>query len=123
MQGLEHKPNKETVALVCSYSAGGATQEEIAAVLQISDDTLRKHYAVELKTAKIVYTQKVVGKLREKIEEGSEKSIFFYLTHEGGWKSADKQIEVNALKENTAALERKRLLDEKTEELRQAQDK
>lgn len=123
MQGLEHTPTKQTRSLVSAYIAGGATQDQIALVLQITDDTLRKHYEIELKTAKIVYTQKVVGKLDEHIENGSERAVFFYLTHQAKWSSGDKDKESDVLKEQAEALNRKSELDKRTEELRNAESK
>lgn len=127
MRGQEHEPTHETRALVTLRKRRGCTDAQVAEYMGLSENTLRKHYHLELRIAKEDFTDSVFGRLASLIESNNEMVAFnaqkFYLTHQAGWKSADKQIEVDALKENTAALERKRLLDEKTEELRQAQDK
>ena len=121
-QGLEHVPTRETRAIVSIRKQRGLTNGQVAESLGICENTLLKHYDIEVRTAKNVFTDKVFGKLAEKIEEGSEKSIHFYMTHQAKWVSGDKEKEVDALKENTAALERKRLIDEKVAELRADQD-
>jgi len=123
VQGLEHTPTHDTRLLVASRKARGCTDTEIAEYFEINEATLAKHYAHELKTGKSLFVDEVFGSMRQKIAEGSERLMMFYMTHQAGWRSADKQIEVDALKENTAALERKQLLDEKTAELREARDK
>lgn len=122
-QGLEHVPDRHTRALVVIRKQRGLTNLQIAQSMGLCENTLFKHYEIELRDAKDAFTDKVFGKLASKIEEGSEKSIHFYLTHQAKWVSGDKEKEVDALKENAAALERKQLLDEKTAELREARDK
>lgn len=121
MQGCEHIPSQTTRSLVSSYKTSGATHEQIAAILEISTETLAKHYELELSTARTVYTQKVFGKLAEKIEEGSEPSIFFYLARIGGWKSADKELEAETQRQIAAeAQATNEKLNEYTAELRAA---
>jgi uncharacterized protein YjcR len=44
MQGVEHIPTEETRKLVRSLSAVGIKYVDIAGKLDISDDTLVKHY-------------------------------------------------------------------------------
>lgn len=102
-RGEQHVPTDELKSLVSSYKASGATDEIIAQILRIDQETLVKYYTLELTIAKDVMTQRVYGKLAEKIEAGSEPAIFFYLARRGGWKSADKQLEVDAAKEIAAA--------------------
>lgn len=48
-----HKPTDETRARVSSLAAFGVQQDDIAAHIGISDVTLRKYYADELKLAAI----------------------------------------------------------------------
>jgi len=107
MQGFEHIPNSETKALVAARKARGCTDVQIAASLDISFETLTKHYPLELRTGKDVFADKVFGKLAEKIFEGSEKSIHFYLTHQMKWSSGDKDKEIDALAEQAKALQYK----------------
>ena len=48
MQGIEHIPTEETRKLVRSLSAVGIRYVDIASKLEISDDTLVKHYKKDL---------------------------------------------------------------------------
>ena len=124
MQGLEHEPTRELRALVTLRKQRGCTHEQIAESLDIALSTLMTHYSVELRVAKEAFTDKVFGRLAGLMESENEIVVFnaqkFYLTHQGGWKSADKQIEVDAIKRQTEALERKNKIDERTKELRDA---
>lgn len=51
--GALHEPTKETRAQVYALSSFGVPQNDIANFLGMSDDTLRKHYADELRRAGI----------------------------------------------------------------------
>ena len=116
-QGLEHVPSRETRAMVVIRKQRGLSNTQIAQSMGMCENTLLKHYEIELRDARDAFTDKVFGKLAERIEEGSEKSIHFYLTHQAKWVSGDKEKEVDALKQQTEAMERKRLIDERLEEL------
>lgn len=122
MQGAEHVPNRETRALVAIRKQRGCTDIQIAEYMQLTENTIRKHYDVELRCAREVFTDKVFGRLASLMESENEMVVFnaqkFYLTHQGGWKSADKMAEVDALKENTEALKKKAATDELVAELR-----
>lgn len=121
VQGKKHIPSRELRSLVTLRKQRGCSNEQIAEYLNITLITLLKHYDVELRTAREEFTDKVFGRLASLIDGTNEMVSFnaqkFYLTHQAGWKSADKQIEVDAMKEQTAALERKRLIDERMAEL------
>lgn len=121
-QGLEHVPTREIRATVVLRKQRGCTDEQIAESLGMSPNTLAKYYDVELKSAREVFTDKVFGKLAGLIEGDNAAVAFnaqkFYLTHQAGWKSADKMAEVDALKENTEALKKKAATDELVAELR-----
>jgi hypothetical protein len=122
VQGKKHIPTRQLRSLVTLRKQRGCSNEQIADYLNITLVTLLKHYDVELRTAREEFTDKVFGRLASLIDGPNEMVSFnaqkFYLTHQAGWKSADKQAEVDAVKEQTAALERKRLIDERTAELR-----
>ena len=53
MQGVEHIPSEETRKLVRSLSAVGIKYVDIAGKLDISDDTLVKHYKKDLEDGRI----------------------------------------------------------------------
>ncbi len=116
-QGLEHVPTRETRAMVVIRKQRGLTDIQISQSMGLCENTMRKHYEIELRDARDAFTDNVFGKLAQKIEEGSEKSIHFYLTHQAKWVSGDKEKEVDAIKQQTEAIERKKILDEKTQEL------
>ena len=122
MQGLEHTPTRELRALVTLRKQRGCTHEQIAESLDIAVTTLMTHYSIELRVAKEVFTDKVFGRLASLMESDNEMVVFnaqkFYLTHQGGWKSADKQIEVDANKELAAAMSSKAEADKLTTQLR-----
>lgn len=118
MQGLEHEPTETTRAYVSSKRALGFTHEQIAENLEISDVTLTKYYGLELRTGKSTFLEDVLGAFKTRVAEGSDMLIKLALTHQGGWRSADKMAEVDALKENTEALKKKQATDELVAELR-----
>lgn len=119
-KGSEHKPTADTRALVAGRKAQGHRNEDIADFFNISTETLAKHYPHEIKNGRVIFMDEVHQALKKRIAEGSDRLITLCLTHvsnPNGWRSADKMLEVDALKENTAALERKRMIDERVAEL------
>lgn len=118
MQGLEHEPTPTTRAYVVSKRTQGHTHEQIADYLDISDVTLTKYYGTELRVGKSAFLDDVLTAFHNRLKDGSDMLIKLALTHQGGWRSADKIAEVDALKENTAALKKKAATDELTAELR-----
>jgi len=124
-RGSAHKPTDTTRALVSARKAQGYTDEAIADFLNISADTLVKHYSTEINTARPVFLDEVHEAMQKRIAEGSDKMIIFALTHKAnpnGWRSVDKMAEVDALKEQTAALERKAEIDARVAELRESRE-
>jgi hypothetical protein len=123
VRGLEHVPTQETRAMVAGRKAQGRTHEEIADYFEISVDTLTKHYAVELRTAKPLFMDRVHAALEKRLSEGSDKLITLCLTHQCGWRSADKMAEIDAQKEIAAQAEATHnKLNEYTAELRAAKE-
>mgnify|MGYP003345263583 CR=1 FL=1 len=53
MQGKEHIPTEESRKLVRSLAAVGTRYVDIAHKLEITDDTLRKHYKAELEDGEL----------------------------------------------------------------------
>lgn len=118
MQGLEHEPTAKTRAFVASKRTQGHTHEQIAEYLDISDVTLTKHYSVELRTGKAAFLDDVLTAFQNRLKEGSDMLIKLALTHQGGWRSADKVLEVDANKEMAAAISAKAEADTLTAQLR-----
>jgi len=96
-QGLEHEPSVATRAKVKALASFGHPAKGIAEYLDIGIDCLRKHYREELTQALADTTQWVVGKLHERINDGDTAAMRLFLMTRGGFKSADKIAEIEAL--------------------------
>jgi hypothetical protein len=86
MQGVEHIPTQEKRMLVRTLSAVGITYEDIAKKLQISSDTLTKHYRDDLDLGRIDANSKIGTKLFESAENGNISAQMFWLRTRAGWK-------------------------------------
>jgi hypothetical protein len=94
--GALHKPTEQTRAYVFALASFGVRQDEIADFLGISDDTLRKHYADELRTAKLERNAAVAAFLFRSangstIAEGASysdclRAAMFWLKTQAGWR-------------------------------------
>lgn len=123
VQGVEHIPTQELRALVSSKKARGCTNEEIAEAIDLSADALTTHYEIELRTGKSVFGDKVFSKMAQLIDEGSERLVMFYCTHQLKWTSGDKEKEVDAQKEMAAQAQATNdKLNQYTDELREAKE-
>lgn len=96
--GEEHVPTNEGRTLVSVCSACGYTLEQIAPMLHISVNTLRKHYQHELTTGRDQMIAKVAGNLfatamqRADLKASNTASIFILKTR-GGWREGEKAEE------------------------------
>jgi hypothetical protein len=86
MQGLEHKPTPEQRKLVQTLSAVGVTFEDIASKLEISSDTLVKHYKKELDTGRIDANATVAQSLFQQAKSGNTTAMMFWLKTRARWK-------------------------------------
>lgn len=68
------------------YCSIGFTQDQIASLMDISDVTLRKHYASELKNGALKVHAQVGGKLFQKAMAGDTASLIFWAKTRMGWK-------------------------------------
>lgn len=86
VNGLEHVPTRETRARVASLAVV-STQKDVATIMGMSDRTLAKHYAEELRTAKASANAKVAGVLYQQAVSGkSLAATIFWLKAQAGWR-------------------------------------
>jgi hypothetical protein len=90
-----HYRTKFSVKAVIDMASVGMTEETIAAVLSISEKTLRKHYEYELKTAHAIANAAIGGKLYSKAMAGDVAALIFWAKTRMGF-SESKNVNVNA---------------------------
>ena len=108
-----HEPTPELRQRVCDLVMSGAPIHIICEIIDINDDTLRKHYDKELKTAKTVAIERIGKTVYQQALQGDSKAQALYLKTQGsshGW--VEKQVietsgteETKELKEKVKALE------------------
>jgi predicted transcriptional regulator len=86
MQGKEHIPTDESRKLVRSLSAVGIKYVDIAHKLDITDDTLRKHYKGELEDGRIDANASIGQTLFQQAKNGNTSAAIFWLKTRAGWK-------------------------------------
>lgn len=89
----EHKPNKESRGKVMAFTCAGYAPIEIARYFGIGENVLTKFYAKELRESKMERISKISDKAYELAEAGKMKMIEYVLTHQGGWKKPEREIE------------------------------
>lgn len=77
------------------YSVGlmaaiGLPQDQIAAALEISPPTLRKHFKLELATGRTRTITKVADSLVRQALAGNITAAIFYLKTQAGWKESQR---------------------------------
>jgi hypothetical protein len=86
MQGKEHIVTDESRKLVRTLSAVGITYEDIASKLDISSDTLVKHYRTELDDGRIDANAAIAQSLYQSAKNGNTTAQMFWLKTRGKWK-------------------------------------
>lgn len=86
MQGVEHIPDEKSRLLVKSLSAVGIRYIDIAQKLDITDDTLRKHYKKELEDGRIDANASIGNTLFQQAKNGNTSAAIFWLKTRAGWK-------------------------------------
>ena len=86
MQGIEHIPNEENKKLVRTLVAVGITFEDIASKLDISSDTLVKHYKRELDDGRIDANASIAQTLFQQAKGGNTSAAIFWLKTRARWK-------------------------------------
>lgn len=89
MQGVEHIPTEETRKLVRSLSAVGIKYVDIASKLEISDDTLVKHYKKDLEDGRIDANASIGQTLFQQAKNGNTAAAIFWLKTRAGWKETN----------------------------------
>lgn len=79
-------PTDEQRRLVEHYCSIGYTQDQIAALMDVSDVTLRRYYEKELKNGALKVNAQVGGKLFQKAMGGDTASLIFWAKTRMGWK-------------------------------------
>ncbi len=81
-------PTEDERKLVEQMCAVGITHEQIAMVVRdgIDADTLKKHFAEELRTAKIKANAKIGGSLFNQAMSGNTSAAIFWAKTQMGWK-------------------------------------
>jgi hypothetical protein len=79
-------PTDEARKMVDAMAAYGIPQPQIAAVLGIHQETLRKHFRKELDTAYIKANSSVAQYLFENAKSGNVTAQIFWLKTRAGWK-------------------------------------
>lgn len=89
MQGKEHLPTEETRKLVRSLSAVGIRYVDIASKLDISDDTLVKHYKKDLEDGRIDANASIGQTLFQQAKNGNTSAAIFWLKTRANWKETN----------------------------------
>ena len=84
----EHAPTEQDRGMVTTMVAYGIPQREVAAVVGVSINTLRKHYKNEIDTAGARATTRIAETLYRRALDGSIRACTFWLERRGGdkWK-------------------------------------
>lgn len=83
---MEHIPDEKSRLLVKSLSAVGIRYVDIAQKLDITDDTLRKHYKKELEDGRIDANASIGNTLFNQAKNGNTSAAIFWLKTRAGWK-------------------------------------
>lgn len=89
-QGVLHKPSEETKKMVKTLSAVGIRYEDIAAKLEITDDTLRKHYRKELDEGRVEANAAIGQTLFQQAKNGNTTAAIFWLKTRAQWRETDR---------------------------------
>ena len=85
-QGKEHIPTEDSKKLVRNLAAMGTRYVDIAHKIEITDDTLRKHYKDELEGGRIDANAQIATTLFQQAKKGNMTAAIFWLKTRAGWK-------------------------------------
>jgi hypothetical protein len=93
---IPHSPTDRVRALVKQWVATGATEGEIAVLLNIRPGQLRQHYPRELEVGKTEVDMAVGGAIIKKAKSGDPRMAIFYAKARMGWRDGEsKPIDVS----------------------------
>jgi hypothetical protein len=101
-------PEDEERERVKQLSGFGLTQEQIALVMKMHIQTLRKHYSEELAAGKAEALELATKYLFTNIKKGKEPSIFFYLKCQHRWSEKAPEISDDTIDRIAAGVNRPR---------------
>lgn len=99
--GNAHVPSRRGRRLVKGMIAGGMTQKAVAALMNISEDTLQKHYRMELDHGQEAAMSLLYRSLYRRALHGDTTAAIFLLKSRGGFRDRDPlnvQVNNNTLK-------------------------
>lgn len=107
-----HYPTSETRAEVAALVSFGITQDKIALHLEISIDTLDRHYRKELDTAVTNANAKVASRLFAKATDGDDlTAMIFWLKTRARWRERDDEHANDSVKQTEIDRNRKEFRD------------
>lgn len=91
-----HEPSQDQRDLVRNLTIAGVSQDRIAAMIGISDVTLRLHYRAELDDGSDKANAAVVGHLFNKCQNGDTAALIFWAKTRLGWKETSRSEHTGA---------------------------
>lgn len=85
-----HQPTRETKLLVKNLVAVGMLQEDIASKLDMSVDTLARHYRKELDEGIADANATIAKKLFDEAKSGNVACMIFWLKTRANWKETNR---------------------------------
>lgn len=82
---MTHEVTEQNRRMITIARAGRININDIAMMLGISDDTLRKYYRHELDSGKTMCDLKVADALMKGIADGDASLIKYYMNNQMGW--------------------------------------
>jgi len=89
-RGKPHKPTDVTRDFVMRCLKAGCTRDTIADAMDITDDTLRKYYQFEIKTAAMELKAMSIGVIDHHLEDNNLEAAKFVLSRRAGWAETTK---------------------------------
>ncbi len=109
MSGIrDHFPTKELKQRITDLCVAGIPLNLICEIVNLDDDTVRKHYKRELTVSEPVAVERVASTIVMQALAGNEKSQALYMKTKGakfGW--VEKQVVENVSSEETQELKDK----------------
>jgi hypothetical protein len=87
--GIEHKPTRRMRRLVEGMVASGVTRASVAQMLEMSEETLNKHYRQELETGSDKAVALLSRSLYRRAMKGDTTAAIFWLKARGRWRDRD----------------------------------